>query len=84
MPRYIAKTKVWLGHENRFVGNTEGNEVEFESTFPEGFKPGGNIVEVKPKRAKKSVKPDEGSSGDEITGDADLSGDTTDDDDITE
>lgn len=71
MPKYVAHTRVFLGHENRFVGNLDGEPVEFETTFPKGFKPGGNI------ELKRAPKKSASSKGDVESGEGD--GESTDD-----
>jgi hypothetical protein len=48
MPRYQAARDTWLSHENRLVKEGE----EFETTFPDGMKLGGNIVQLKAKKSE--------------------------------
>ena len=76
MPKYVAFTRVFLGHENRFVGNLDGEPVEFETTFPKGFKPGGNI-ELKRAPKKGAASKDVETSDDSESTD-DFSDDVTD------
>jgi hypothetical protein len=50
MARYKAHAEIWLGHENRKIA--EGQE--FETDFPDNFKPGGNVEALDaPKRGRK-------------------------------
>jgi hypothetical protein len=52
MAKYRANAKTWLSHENRMVQEGE----EFETSFPDGMKIGGNLTELDIKKTRTRTK----------------------------